>query len=128
MLRKRSGNASGRRPRSPRISADTHAVTGGKAVDRYVDNSKVLSDVKETFFNSDPEYFQSRIKYFFKQFGISAGDLKNLSVSAALTKLIGLTDNGEEKGQLYDLLAMAERSGLGDKIVNAVKAKTTTSE
>ncbi|MCP4683213.1 MAG: flotillin family protein, partial [Desulfobacterales bacterium] len=101
----------------------THAVTGGKAVDRYVENSKVLKDVKETFFNSDPEYFQSKLKSFFSQFGMSPDDVKDLTVSAALTKLVTMSENPLERSGLYDLLSMAERSGMGSKLMDALKPK-----
>ena len=36
-----------------------NSITAGKQVDRIVDNSEVLTDVKETFFNGDPAQFQS---------------------------------------------------------------------
>jgi len=92
-----------------------NAVTGGKAVDRYVENSKALTDVKETFFNADPEYFQSQFRHFFKQFGIKSEDVKNLTISAVLSKMVGKADNADDRGLLYNLLSMAERSGMGDK-------------
>lgn len=102
----------------------SHAVTGGKAVDRYIEHSKVLSDVKETFFNGDPEYFKSRLQAFFSQFGISPEDLKNLTVSAALTRLVADTSDSGMRSHLYDLLSMAERAGLVDKPLDALKQKT----
>ena len=92
-----------------------NAVTGGKAVDRYIENSKALTDVKETFFNADPQYFQSQFRHFFKQFGVKSEDVKNLTISAILSKMVGMADNTEDRGLLYNLLAMAERSGMGDK-------------
>jgi uncharacterized membrane protein YqiK len=92
-----------------------NAVTGGKAVDRYIENSKALTDVKETFFNADPEYFQSQFRHFFKQFGVKSEDVKNLTISAVLSKMVGMADNADDRGLLYNLLSMAERSGMGDK-------------
>lgn len=103
----------------------TESISGGKALDRYVENSKVLTDVKETFFNSDPAYFNSQLNTFFSQFGVSADDVKNLSVSAALSKLVTLSDNPDDRGKIYGLLAMAERSGVADKLVNALKSSST---
>ncbi|GBC63905.1 flotillin [Desulfonema ishimotonii] len=94
-----------------------NAISTGKAVDRYVDNSKTLTDVKETFFNSDPEYFQSQLKHFFKQFGITSEDVKNLTVSAVLGQLVSLADKPEDRSALYELLSMAERSGMAKKVL-----------
>lgn len=89
----------------------TSAVTKGKVADRIVDNSKVLTDVKETFFNGDPEYFKSQIASWIDQFGIQTEDVKNLTVSALLGKMIPQAD-GETRGKLVGLLGAAERFGL----------------
>ena len=89
----------------------TSAVTKGKVADRIVDNSKVLTDVKETFFNGDPEYFKSQIASWIDQFGIETEDVKNLTVSALLGKMIPQADS-ETRGKLVGLLGAAERFGL----------------
>ncbi|MEO1856894.1 MAG: flotillin family protein [Rubritalea sp.] len=89
----------------------TSAVTKGKVADRIVDNSKVLTDVKDTFFNGDPEYFKSQIASWIDQFGIETEDIKNLTVSALLGKMIPQSDT-ETRGKLVGLLGAAERFGL----------------
>ncbi|PQJ28608.1 flotillin [Rubritalea profundi] len=89
----------------------TSAVTKGKVADRIVNNSKVITDVKETFFNGDPEYFKSQISSWIEQFGIETEDVKNLTVSALLGKMIPQAD-GETRGKLVGLLGAAERFGL----------------
>ncbi len=91
----------------------TNAITNGKVVDRTIDNSKTLDDVKETFFNSDPDYFKSQLATWLDDFGVSSEDMKNLSVSALLGKLIG-ESGGETRGRMVGLLGAAERFGLGD--------------
>lgn len=91
----------------------TRAITTGKVVDRTVGNSNVLGDVKDTFFNGDPEYFKSQISTWIKDFGVNTDDVKNLSISAMLGKLVGLAD-GEQRQRLIGLLGAAERFGLGD--------------
>jgi flotillin len=91
----------------------TSAITTGKVIDRIVDNSATLEDVKETFFNGDPEYFKSQLATWLKDFGVASEDLKNLSVSALLGKLIG-DAKGETRSKLVGLLGAAERFGLCD--------------
>ncbi|GAA5496748.1 hypothetical protein Rhal01_02933 [Rubritalea halochordaticola] len=91
----------------------TNAVTKGKVADRIVDNSRVLSDVKETFFNGDPEYFKSQVKSWIDQFGIETEDLKNLSVAGLLGKMIPQAD-GDVQQKLIGFLGAAERFGLSD--------------
>ncbi|MDM8516721.1 SPFH domain-containing protein [Desulfobacterales bacterium HSG16] len=100
-----------------------NAVSAGKAVDRLVTSSKTISDVKETFFNADPNFFRSQIKDFFTQFGLSSEDFKNLSISAALTQLLSIVEKPEDRSQVYDLMALAEKSGLKDRMLSIVDTK-----
>ncbi len=92
----------------------TNSIIKGKSADRLVDNSHVLTDVKDTFFNGNPDYFKGKLKEWITQFGANAEDLKNLSVAAALTQLLPLA-NGDAKAQISNLLGAAERFGFGDK-------------
>lgn len=91
----------------------TNAITKGKVADRMVDNSRVLSDVKETFFNGDPEYFKSQVAGWVDEFGIPSEDLKNLSVAGLLGVMIPKAD-GETKERLVGMLGAAERFGLAE--------------
>ncbi len=95
------------------FSRITGAITTGKAIDRAVANSQVLSDVKETFFNGDPDYFKSQVKTWIQDFGVETEDVKNLSVSALLGKLVG-SATGEQRQSIIGLLGAAERFGLSD--------------
>ncbi len=101
----------------------TGAVTAGKSFDKLVNSSTTLTDVKETFFNSDPEYFHSQLKGFVSQFGLTSEDVKNLSVAAALGKMADIADDGKTKGLLTMLIGQAHRLGLADKTVAAAGKK-----
>ena len=105
------------------------SVTAGKQVDRLVDNSTVLGDVKETFFNSDPEHFQSEMQRYVKMFGISTDDMKNLSVAALLGQMMGLTNDSNVLGQLQGMISMASRAGVANAKAATLKltGKTVTS-
>ena len=91
----------------------TRAITTGKVVDRTIENSATLGDVKDTFFNGDPEYFKAQAKTWIADFGIESEDLKNLSVSALLGKLVG-SSTGEKRQKLIGMLGAADRFGLSD--------------
>ncbi len=91
----------------------TRAITTGKVVDRTIGNSQVLGDVKDTFFNGDPDYFKSQVATWVADFGVSTEDIKNLSVSAVLGKLVGVTD-GEKRQRVIGMLGAAEKFGLAD--------------
>lgn len=44
------------------------SISQGKSIDRLVDNSDVLSDIKETLVTGDPEYFQKQLKSMMGRF------------------------------------------------------------
>ena len=93
----------------------THAITQGKSIDRLVDNSQALTDVKETFFNGDPEYFKEQLRGWIDEFGVSTNDVKNLSLSALLTRLAKESDDETTQSKIAGMLGAAERFGLADK-------------
>lgn len=99
----------------------TGAITTGKRVDRILANSEALTDVKETFFNSDPDYFFNQVKTYVEKFGLTSEDLKNLTVSAALGQMINLADDNKLKLALNSLLSQAHRTGLAEKTVGSLR-------
>jgi uncharacterized membrane protein YqiK len=101
----------------------TQAITQGKAVDRLVDNSATLTDVKETFFNGDPEYFKSQLDAWIQDFGVSSEDLKNFSVAALLTRLGSETEDSSVQEKIAGLLGAAKRFGIADEKAGKVLKK-----
>ncbi|QQL46053.1 flotillin family protein [Sulfuriroseicoccus oceanibius] len=97
----------------------TNAVTQGKVVDRIVDNSYTISDIKETFFNGDPDYFKSQLSQWIDDFGIESEDLKNLSIAGVLGKMIPQAE-GETRDKIIGLLGSAKRFGLADQKVSSL--------
>jgi len=95
------------------------AISRGKSVDRMVSNSQVLGDVKETFFNGDPDYFKAQLREWAGQFGVSSEDVKNLTVGAALAQFLG-SASGETRSKLIRLLGAADRFGLADEKASKV--------
>jgi len=96
-----------------------NAITAGKSVDRMVQNSETLTDIKQTFFNSDPDYFREQMNKFLNQFGFSSEDVKNLSIATALNKMIH-GSSGENKSTLQRMLSVAENLGVQDQSVSSV--------
>jgi hypothetical protein len=97
-----------------------NAVKGGKVIDRFVENSEVLQDVKDTFFNGDPEYFQARILGMVEQFNLSSDDVKDLSIAALIAKMIGLAKTDSLRHELQGLLGMAKSKGISDTVASDV--------
>ena len=96
------------------------SIGTGKSVDRMVQNSATLSDIKSTFFNGDPEHFKTQLRQWVGDFGIRTEDLKNLTVSALLAKLIASTGDSGVQSVMKSALALAREKGLSE--VAATKA------
>ncbi len=95
----------------------TNAIGNARAIDRMVEGSRTLSDVKETFFNGDPDYFKAQLKTIVDQFGLTAEDTKNLTLSALFTKLIGLNPDATTVNKLTSMIGAASRFGLTEQTV-----------
>jgi len=95
----------------------TNAIGNAKAIDRMVEGSRTLSDVKETFFNGDPDYFKAQLKTIVDQFGLTTEDTKNLTLSALFAKLIGLNPDATTLNKLTSMIGTASRFGLTEQTV-----------
>lgn len=104
----------------------TSAVKGGKAIDRFVYNSRVATDVKQTFFNGDPDYFRDNLMDLVNKFNLSTDDIKDLSIAALIAKLMGLANTDETRSQLGSLLGMASTAGITEKKVGRLDAKASS--
>ena len=96
------------------------AVKGGKAVDRFVNNSGVLTDMKNTFFNGNPDYFKDKLQEFIGQFGMSSDDVKDLSIAALIGKMLVLADSEESRSDLGRMLNMVKGIGIGERRVSTL--------
>lgn len=104
----------------------SNAVRGGKAIDRFVNNSQVATDVKNTFFPGDPDSFKAGLARLMDQFNLSATDVKDLSVAALMAKLLSAGNPAELRSQLVSLLGLAGSLDLADKPVGQfLESKTS---
>jgi uncharacterized membrane protein YqiK len=90
------------------------AVGTGKSVDRLVNNSATLADIKGTFFNGDGEHFKGQLRRWIQDFGIATEDLKNLTISALLARLIASTDDSSAQALMKSAQALARERGLSE--------------
>jgi hypothetical protein len=102
------------------------AVGNGKAVDRLVGNSGTLTDIKNTFFNGDGDYFKAQLKQWIDDFGISTEDVKNLTIAALLGRMIAGTKDASLKGVMESSLAMLQQRGLANAPAASIVTKPTT--
>lgn len=97
------------------------SITAGKQVDRLIEGSRTLTDVKRTFFNGDPDQFKSQMQHYVDLFGMSSNDIKNLSIAALVGQFMSQTDDQGLLGQLDNLMGMAKSLGLADKKASTLK-------
>jgi len=97
------------------------SIKGGKSVDRFVNNSGVLTDVKNSFFNGNPEYFREKLQDMVTQFDLSTDDLKDLSIAALIARMLGLTNSDGLRHELQRLLGMAADAGISGDRVSSLK-------
>lgn len=104
-----------------------NSITAGRQVDRLVQGSQVLSDIKETFFSGDPEQFKSELARYIDMFGVTSQDLKNLSVAALIGQLMGLTEDHSLLSRLQGMMSAATRAGVAKqnagRVLEAIQSK-----
>ncbi len=89
-----------------------NSVAVGKSVDRTVGSSQVLSDVKSSLLKPGEENLAAELRKLVGQFGLTAGDLKNLTISALLTKVTAMTDDDAVLKSLDRLTGTAKQLGV----------------
>lgn len=93
------------------------AVTRGKSFERTINSSPALTDVKETFFNGDPEYFRAQISNWLSDFNISVESVKDLSVANLALKLASETSDQDKLNNIRGLAGMAEKFGFANETI-----------
>lgn len=96
----------------------TSAVKGGKAIDRFVYNSRVATDIKDTFFDGNADYFRDQLTKLIEQFNLDTDGVKDLSIAALIAKMMGMADTEEMRSHLTSLLGMAGSASIADQKAN----------
>ena len=96
------------------------SVIQGRSVDRLMNNSQTLTDVKNTFFNGDPAHFKGQLRTWIQDLGVSSEDVKNLAVAALLTKLMSKSDDSGTRSLIRQAQKAAKESGITDIVVSAL--------
>lgn len=98
------------------------SIAQGKAVDRVVDNSDVLTDLKETLITGDADYFQSQLKTLVGRFNLSSEDLMNLSIAGAIGKMMHQA-SGADQTMLSKLLDTVNKAGVAELPAKLIETK-----
>lgn len=102
-----------------------HAITRGKQVDRFVDNSDHLARLSDSLLSSgeDGQTLAERIGNFVSRSGVDSDDIKNLSIAALISKMIA--DSGDQGvvQELKNLLSLSKAAGYADKKLESLGVK-----
>ncbi len=96
------------------------SISQGKSFDRMVGSSEVLKDIKDTFIVGDPEYFRSQLQNFTSRFNITSEDLKNLTISGAINKMMRQADS-KDIPILSKLLETVEKAGFAGESASLIE-------
>ena len=97
-------------------------ISRGKGIDRLVQNSENIQQVKDSILGSDDIQgnLLERVREFAAKYGISTEDLKNLTIANLLIDLKSKTNSDKEHTMFSNLLNLAKGLGLSDKTIGAV--------
>ncbi|MFZ5987772.1 MAG: flotillin family protein [Bacillota bacterium] len=98
------------------------SISQGKSFDRMIGSSDVLKDIKETFIVGDPDYFKGQLEKFVSRFNMTSEDIKNLTISGAIHKMMR-SANSSEIPMLSKLLDAVEKAGFADAPAASVTEK-----
>ncbi|SFU70986.1 Uncharacterized membrane protein YqiK, contains Band7/PHB/SPFH domain [Pustulibacterium marinum] len=98
-------------------------ITRGKGIDRLVQNSENIQQVKDSILGSDDIQgnLLEKVKEFSAKYGISSEDLKNFTIANLLMDLKKKSNSDKEHTMFNNLLNLAQGLGLSDKTVGSIK-------
>lgn len=97
------------------------SIANGKSVDGLINSSKVLTDIRKSFLNSDGGMdFKSQISGLMKNLNVTTEDVKNLTISALLFKLMGKTNDDHLKTSLRNMMNIVKTAGLENETTRSL--------
>lgn len=92
-------------------------ITKAKSIDKMIENSSNLQQVKDAILGSDDVKgnLMEKVKEFSKKYGISSEDIKNLSIASLLTTLKDKANETDEKNMFSNLFNLAKGLGISNK-------------
>lgn len=96
-----------------------NSINRGKSVDRMLDNSKHLTDVKNRLLSSgnkvNGDGMVSKVKALISKIGITNEDLKNLTISTLLLKIQDQVTEEKDLSLINQLMMIIKDLGIGQK-------------
>ena len=94
-----------------------NAINRGKGIDRLVDNSTHLKDLKSALLNGNghSDGLMAKLQQLLNNSGISSESIKNLTLSALLLRLHSQIDDQNDKSLLSQISSVVQQLGIGDQ-------------
>ncbi|NQX84972.1 MAG: flotillin family protein [Flavobacteriaceae bacterium] len=94
-------------------------ITKSKGIDRLINHSDTITDVKDAILGSDDVKgnLLDKIKDFAQKYGISSEDIKNITVANLLVHLKSKTSDSSELNLFENLSNLAKGLGLSNKTI-----------
>ncbi|EAY30252.1 conserved hypothetical protein [Microscilla marina ATCC 23134] len=92
-----------------------NVIRRGKTIDTFVNGSQTISELKGALLNGEGASLLGKLRDYIADMKISAKDIKDLSISALILKMSGMTQNNATQTTLKGLLDMAKKIGLADE-------------
>lgn len=89
-----------------------NAINKGKSIDRMIGNSENLQAIKGALLGDGDDNLIARIGSFVDHYGISSESVKNLTLSALLSKIYSKA-TGDDKDVVMGLIETVSRLGMG---------------
>lgn len=97
------------------------AISKGRSADRLVNNSDVLTDIKDSFLGGETGgNFKESLRGFLDRFGLGSEDVKNMSIAALMLKLTAEAGDEDTKGVIKQLKAVADSLGISNNAVSTL--------
>ncbi|MBL3656156.1 flotillin family protein [Fulvivirga sediminis] len=92
------------------------SVAKGKSIDAFINGSEVATDVKSAFLSTDGgSSFKENVGELLKSFNLTSEDVKNITISALLFKMMGSTQDDSVKNSLRQMMSVAKSAGLDNE-------------
>jgi uncharacterized membrane protein YqiK len=91
------------------------SITRGKSIDAMVDNSEVLTGVKNALLAGDGKELAGKLRGIISDIGLKSDDIKNLTISALILKMLNESQDTSLKGMLSHFLNQAWKAGIAEK-------------
>lgn len=97
------------------------AISKGRSADRLVNNSEVITDIKDSFLSGETGgNFKDKLRSFLDRFGLESEDVKNMSIAALMLKLTAEANDEGTRGIIHQLKSVADSLGISSNAVSTL--------